>query len=386
VARFAKLPLFSPDKDLALVRGALDSLADHARRDPKLAKRLIKLSKSPDFTRKLIRETSRQAVAASAESAPRLYRALKAERARMLGQQHETLKGFERRLYKTWRQPLDLLELMILTCAEAAETISSQWPWDKDPDRSLVFDVVRRLQARACLVASEIHTLLRTGYAPAAHARWRSLHELAATALLITQRDRPSKELAERFLLHEHVDAWKAAQQYQKYSRRLHQRRFSQREMARFKQGFEAVLAKYGKDFKNQYGWAAAALNNPNPTFADIEVAAQLDHMRPYYKMASYPVHATAKTIRFSLALAGREDILITGPSNYGLTDPGHSTAISLGQATTPLITLWPTLDTIVLGRLITLFSDEIGKAFAAAQRRLDAKISRQRSRDKHAL
>ena len=59
-----------------------------------------------------------------------------------------------------------------------------------------------------------------------------------------------------------------------------------------------------------------------------------------------------------------KEDILLVGPSNSGMTDPAHATAISLGQTTVTLLTRTPTLDHIVLINIILEFADEIGQIF----------------------
>jgi len=50
------------------------------------------------------------------------------------------------------------------------------------------FEALVRLQAGAARVAGEIYALLLSGYASGAHARWRTLHEIAVTALFIAQR------------------------------------------------------------------------------------------------------------------------------------------------------------------------------------------------------
>ncbi|MFS4688339.1 DUF5677 domain-containing protein [Klebsiella quasipneumoniae subsp. similipneumoniae] len=45
----------------------------------------------------------------------------------------------------------------------------------------------------------------KNGFADAAHARWRALHEVAATAMFIAKH---GKECAERFYYHEIVDSY----------------------------------------------------------------------------------------------------------------------------------------------------------------------------------
>lgn len=44
---------------------------------------------------------------------------------------------------------------------------------------------------------------------------------------------------------------------------------------------------------------------NKTPTFEDIEDAVGLAYMRPYYKMASYPVHASPKGLTFTVGKIG---------------------------------------------------------------------------------
>lgn len=362
------LPIFSREKDAALLRQTLERALKRAERDPKKLEQLTKQLRAPKrFSKALYRMLG----AAATDTAPQIFRSLKARGPAMLLERRATIAGFEDRLYKTWKRPLDLLEMFIVVCMEMAEVLSARWPWRESPDRSLVFDVLRRLQARACQVAWEIVTLLKSGYAPAAHARWRTLHETAVTAHFI---EKHGKDAAERYLLHEHVEALKAARQYQLYCRQLGYRRFSRKQMAEFRRNYNATLKKHGPYFKDDYGWAAVTLGRKRVTFADLEKSVRLQHLRPFYRMASYPVHATVKAIRPSLALAPGTDVLLTGPSNMGLPDPGHSAAISLTQITITLAMLWLTSDSLALTRVLLLFTDEIGDAFLKAQRALEAK------------
>lgn len=53
--------------------------------------------------------------------------------------------------------------------------------------RMWFFDLVVRHHARACHIANEILCLLKNGFADAAQARWRALHEVAATAMFIAK-------------------------------------------------------------------------------------------------------------------------------------------------------------------------------------------------------
>lgn len=143
----------------------------------------------------------------------------------------------------------------------------------------------------------------------------------------------------------------------------------------------DAAIQKYGPEFKGRYGWAAPALGRPCDQFEPLERHVKLDHLRPYYRMASYPVHATAKTINFSLALGNRRDVLLVGGSDLGLSDPGQCMAISLSQITLALLMLWPTTDSILLMRILQLLVDEIGTVFPKADRKLNGRARSHRGR-----
>ena len=130
-------------------------------------------------------------------------------------------------------------------------------------------------------------------------------------------------ELSIRYLEHEVIESYKAMVQYNKYEPRLNIERFSEEELRECKMARDEALSKYGNEFKESYGWAAKALNNKRPNFSNLEEAVELDHLRPYYRWASQNIHANVHGIKNKLGLAeAKEEILLAGPSNSGMTDP----------------------------------------------------------------
>ncbi|MES0397959.1 MAG: DUF5677 domain-containing protein [Syntrophobacteria bacterium] len=104
------------------------------------------------------------------------------------------------------------------------------------------------------------------------------------------------------------------------------------------KENRDHLIDRFGKSYKNNYGWASSILQKDNPTFRDIEESVKLDYLRPFYKLASHNVHANPKGVYFKLGLyPNSQDILLAGPSNTGLADPAHNMAISLTQITITL-------------------------------------------------
>lgn len=87
--------------------------------------------------------------------------------------------------------------------------------------------------------------------------------------------------------------------------------------------------------------------------------------MRPYYTWASQNIHAGSKGMRNRLGLCEtKEDVLLVGQSNSGMTDPAHATAISLCQVTSTLLVLKPTLDHIILMKIMVDYENEVGETF----------------------
>jgi len=227
----------------------------------------------------------------------------------------------------------------------------------------LVFDLIVRHHARACHISQEILCLLKSGFADAAHARWRALHEVNVTARFIAKY---GQECAERFYFHDIVDSYNGMRELNKYAIRFQVIEFSQEEINECKSEYDSLIEKYGKEFAEHYGWASYIFpHHPRPSFVAIEKDVGLDHMRPYYRWASQNIHSGSKGMRNRLGLCeAKEDILLVGQSNSGMTDPAHATALSLCQITSSLLTLKPTLNHIILMNIISDYEEEVGQSF----------------------
>ena len=273
--------------------------------------------------------------------------------------------GFELRLETTWRRPLDLLDLFVHLATEAGTDFNSKFQEDGAKEKDAVFEALRWLHGRSCQVAKEVLVLLRSGYADGAHARWRTLHEIAVVACLIGEYGQP---LAEKYLLHEIIQQYKMAEQFQKHCHSLNQEPMPPEEFAGLKEERDRLVTEFGKAFKEDYGWAAAVTEPRHPTFANLEEKADLGHWCPYYKMASGNVHPNSHGSYHRLGLASHQErVILAGPSNQGLADPGHSTAISLLQVTLALLGTEPILDCMIVSRLLESLANEVGEAFLEA-------------------
>ena len=275
------------------------------------------------------------------------------------------MAGFLKSLRRSWGAGFSLLEMLITIATEAGSN------WKGAPQFPALTDAHRRLHTRACQISNEVVTLLKYGYADGAMARWRTLHEIAIVMSFI---DTHGNNVAERYIDHEIVESRRATREYQLHCEALNEEAFSPEEVARTEMSYQECIAHYGKDFGTQYGWAAAFLERPNPSFSDIAKSVGLEHFRPYYRMASHGVHANPKGVFNQIGMLN-DEVLLAGPSNVGMADPGHASAISLYQATVFLLTHSPTIESLVTLKVMERLIDEIGEALIEAHASLEGAV-----------
>ncbi len=289
-------------------------------------------------------------------------------------QQNRDLAGFRKRLYDRWKIPLEKLGMLVTMSGELGDSVNREIRQLPDASsRKHLIDVLARSHARACQIAEEIITLLEAGFSDGAMARWRTMHEIAVVASFIAAN---GEDAAQRYVAHQAVESKKASSDYQRCQPRLRYDLLPEKEIRAVEKAYNAVIGKYGSDFgKGDYGWAGHHLRMAKPTFKDIEAAVNIDHFRAHYRIASHNVHANPKGVFFKLGMLGESRVLLAGPSNAGLADPGHGAALSLSRVTAALVELQqpPTLDNNVTLLMMVHLGDEIGEAFGAAHERLEA-------------
>jgi hypothetical protein len=271
-------------------------------------------------------------------------------------------RRFEKRRVKLWKKPFELLEFFLLVVIELAARFNDHYRETAAKEDDLVFEVLTRLHARACQVGSEVMVLMRSGFADGAHARWRTLHEIAVVSIFIAKH---GKEVAERYVDHDIIESYKSAVQHQTHCEALHYSPVPDEQFEQIKTDYENAVKHYGSAFKGDYGWASSVLGKERPVFTDIEASVELEKWRPSYKMASRSVHANIRGITKSLGLPPGEDrVLLAGASDIGFADPAHGTAISLLQITTTLLTSKPNIDAIIYCAVLKKLEEELGQEF----------------------
>jgi len=286
-------------------------------------------------------------------------------------------EGFKKRLAKTWSEPLRLYEVILKATFDAGAVFSEEHWAQARQENDFRFETLASLYSQACLVAGEVIELLKGGYARGAHARCRTLHELAVFAQIIGEHP----EVAERFLLHEAVEDARSMDTYQaKLAGRPGYEPYSKEDVDAGHARRDAALARFGDSFKDYYGWAVPLFPaKVHLTFEKLEDLAGLGHLRPWYDWATHlGVHASSRGVRLNLLTRGDVSAPLAGPTNIGLSDPGEEALISLLQVTTSLLVDARPITgdprrAVVLKALLTL-TNEAGEAFVAAEQRLAEK------------
>ncbi len=294
-----------------------------------------------------------------------------------VAENHKLRRDFEATVEPVWGKPLELLHAFHGICMEVGDSCNRRYRDRAYDEDDYSWQAIVRLHARSCLVMGEVLALLRSGYASGAHARWRTLHELAVVAFFLREHD---DEIAHRYLAHDAVQAYKYALSHRTYAQRLGQNGPTDDELDEAKRQRDELVSKFGPEFKHDYGWAAPVLPGQGRTFSEIEAATKLDHMRPYYKMASHAIHPNARGLFFDLGLGEDENLLLAGPSTRGLADPGMGACIALYQTTIALLNERPDVDEVVtmlvLQRMVPLVEDALLEANDAH----DAETDRRRA------
>lgn len=276
--------------------------------------------------------------------------------------------NFQSNLQDRWGEGLDHLRMLLELSRDVGQEYYERFRRSKSQKNRHLRNVLICLHIRACQVTSEIIALMENGYADGAMARWRTLHEITVVATVIAEG---GNTLAERYLAHEAVEAKRAMDEYARCHAPLGYKPLSRRDLRQVAAAYDAVLLRFGRDFREQHGWAADHVGNKKPNFSDLEAAAGRAAMRSYYKMASYNVHASPKGISYRIGTIDDPSLLIAGATNAGLEEPGQNTAFSLTQITALLFGPKWKLDDLARMQAMVSLRDEIPDALLRAARKL---------------
>jgi hypothetical protein len=112
--------------------------------------------------------------------------------------------------------------------------------------------------------------------------------------------------------------------------------------MQRIKKDYDAVLVRYGSDFRQNYAWARPALLRQNQNrkgdkigFDHLQAAVNVEHWTPDYRMASHAVHPSATFIQFNLGSRQDVPVMLGKAGTLGVAYPGaHGVACRAPSST----------------------------------------------------
>ena len=245
-------------------------------------------------------------------------------------------EDFRESSYERWKPGFDLLLIFRRFCIELGNLFRKEFcKYDiymHDP----LLGVLMRQHAHSCRIMGEVEVLLRNGYPDGALARWRTLHEIAVTSIIIQKY---GKQAAEDFIRYGLVEAVRGMDSYQETANDMQRIPYSTAEIDSAKKIKDEIL-KNNTTFNSRNGWAIPYAKVGK--FEKLQEVAGLAKWKNDYKWASQNVHANYREMQVLLGMSeAKEDGLLAGPSNSGYTDPAQYSAIALGQTTSVFLTCY---------------------------------------------
>lgn len=308
-----------------------------------------KIEKNPKFLEKILNLSVKK-------SSEILFKNLNKDKKNIILDNKKIEKDFNRRLYKKWKGPIDNLEALIGISYEGGVMFTESFIEEAKKENNLVFYSLRAIHARAVLTAKECLILLKNGYPDGAFSRWRTIYELSVIGGLLV--DIKDNDLCERYLNFFYVQAYKE----EKLNREKGYPSYDEDSFKSLKNNYDYMVKKYGKNYVNgDYGWANKLFDKDRVYFSDIENAANMEKLKGYYKSSSMYIHGNYKASKESLGIMPNiEEILLVGPSNYGLSIPMQNVAISLYSISTFFFLIYPTIDTMSTCLIMEKFMKKI--------------------------
>ncbi len=290
------------------------------------------------------------------------------------------IADFQEGLEWRWGRGLMLLRMLLTSCRELGQETFARHAKSKSTRYKFRRWVMLRLHTRACQVMGEIICLLENGFADGAMARWRTLYELSVVAILIADGD---EILAERYIFHDAIEVKRQADVFDEQQAALGLPGIARRVRAEIDREHAKALARFGSEFAHPYGWAAQHLKRKKPTFKDLQEEADRAAMSTYYKLASFNVHASARSLFFNLSSIGPQTVLIAGRSNVGLDEAGSRAAHTIVLITLLYVQRPTNATNLFKGKVLLKLRDEAEKAFERAQRKLSREVQQMSEADK---
>lgn len=264
-------------------------------------------------------------VTSTLEIAPRVTASFLKEVPRLLRAEKKRRKNVRRQIRNKWGHELDGFVVLRTACREATVEFGDDVRDEANAERDHVFEVLERVSSLSLRIASEVLHLCTNGLPSAAMARTRSLHELTVTAWIIGEYGRRPEyaDLAERYLMHPEIGEYPAALRLSKSNEEPDELKMSPEDLARLEGRFHALLAKYGKPFRREWGWAAPLFEDANDChLSGLERLADAEGLRAQYAESSGLVHGGSSAAALNIYESEDMRYKVTDATDKGLIPP----------------------------------------------------------------
>lgn len=284
-----------------------------------------------------------------------------------INQLNQEYEDFNKRNYFQWKKGFDKLEMLRQISIEAGMEFQKEFLKYPEYENDPLLGVLMRQHANACRITGEIIHLLKGGYSDGAIARWRTLFEIAVTSLVL---NRHGKECAVDYIKYGKLKSIEGMEEYQKTAKEMKVESYSKEEMDL------AIALKEELKKEINYSWAIKYTN-----FGRMEKLREyvgLEKWSHYYMLASKIIHADFHEMNTLMAMSeAKENMLLVGQSNSGMTEPAHITAITLNQITSAFLTAYiqdenTKIDykvSMLFLSLLKQYSDDVGKIFLECEK-----------------
>lgn len=328
----------------------------------------------PKYLETVTKAITEAVIKTGAEVALDIHRHIRKQRSRVLRQLRRERNDFCEHITSHWSLAIDALQCELESAIEARESfLNRTMTATKLRGGKRMREVLLRLHARGCQISNEIVLLLSHGYADGAHARWRSLHEVACIAWFIEAK---GERTALRYMQHEATNRSKLANSQADAWPEYAKKRAFRKGLQNLQTESTKLTAKYGTRYGTDYGWSIPNFKGKSakfiPTFRDIEEAVRFNAVRPHYVHANLNVHAGAFAMHYRLGLSSSSEDppMLDGPSPFGLEDPGMLTANTLLTLSIPLLTSIPSFEGNISLHVLSLLANDAKDRFLSGARR----------------
>ena len=318
-----------------------------------------------------------QATLTAAENvAPTAANALIKKAKRRVRRENRDQRRVEQDIVAQWGRALDRYRVSVMCLRQMGVELQTRERARVIQEDDAVFEVVSGLHARACRIALEVLTLLRSGFERGALARGRTLHELAVLSVIIGEHGRSDEhpDLAEKFLFHWQIAACKEAEDYQKECETLGYEPLDQSELDVIRSRRNDLISRFGQVYgkKLDYGWADGLVKPLD--FRQLELLAGYSHLRLHYRVASHEVHADSQGLLSNQGFESGRNYMEVGPSVITSGEPAYHALVATCQTGTSMLLAGPVESTpsdILGAKALAVLVETCGDELAAAAQRV---------------